>query len=320
MDSLIIVIDSESAKTINVYNTNGKFSHKIGAIGNGPEEFAEISNVVMIPNSNVISVLDRLQKKILYFNLDGRFLKYEKQPFAFNYYEYLDSGNRVYNIISMYDPIYGKNRGKSLIVTDSMNHIKYGAFQDTYRENFIYLINRPLRKFGTQVFFSPNLTDSIYIVENENIVPKYYIDLKNHSMSKINKKNLTNETLNNLMNTHFFFNGDFIELQDFTFINIATPWSYPFAIYSHKHKEVYLTNGEFDNPLYSFLEYAPIARYQRNGILFIIDPYILMDVKKSLYDNNKNYEGILDDLFRDLEFDSNPILFIYHINPNLGEQ
>lgn len=318
IDSLIIVVDSENAKSISVFEINGKFKNTIGEIGNGPEEFVEISNVVIVPNSNLLTVLDRPQKKILYYSLDGTFVKYERQPFMLNYFEFLDSGHKAFNTISMFDYAYGRNRGKSLIVTDSTNEIIYGAFDDTYRDDFHYVINRPLRKYGQQVFFSTNLTDSIYIVQNDKIIPKYYIDIKNNSMPNLNDKGLTTDELYNFMDTRFFYNGDFIELEDFTFVNIATPWSYPFAVYHHEKQEVFLASGKFDNPLYSFFENAPIARYKKNGIVFIVSPYILIDFKKALYENNRNYKKILDELFKDVELDSNPILFIYYLNPNLG--
>lgn len=46
---------------------------------------------------------------------------------------------------------------------------------------------------------------------------------------------------------------------------------------------------------------------------------LLIDFKKALYENNRNYKKILDELFKDVELDSNPILFIYYLNPNLGD-
>lgn len=317
VDSSIIVIDSENAQSINVFDSNGKFKNKIGRIGNGPEEFAEISNVIIVPEKNLICVLDRPQKKILYFDLDGCFIYYERQPFMLDYFEYIDTEHKAFNAIAMYDYAYGSNRGNALLVTDSTNKIINSACEDTYRPDFNFNIKRPLRKYGDQVFFSSNLTDSIYIVEKNRVTPKYYIDIKTNPMPKLNRKKLTNKILYDYMDKHFFYNGDFAELKDFTLVNISTPWSYPFALYSHKHKEVFLTTGEFAHPLYPFFKYEPIARFQDNGLVFPIDSYILLDEKEALY-KTRGYEAILDDLFEELDVDSNPVLFIYHMNTNLG--
>lgn len=51
--------------------------------------------------------------------------------------------------------------------------------------------------------------------------------------------------------------------------------------------------------------------------MFPIDSYILIDEKKALY-KTQGYEAILDDLFKELDADSNPVLFVYHMNTNLG--
>lgn len=66
VDSSIIVVDSENTKSITVFDSKGKFKHKIGNIGNGPEEFVEISNVTIVPEKNLVCVLDRPQRKIFY--------------------------------------------------------------------------------------------------------------------------------------------------------------------------------------------------------------------------------------------------------------
>ena len=318
VDSLIVVVDSESAQSINIFDLEGRWKCKVGSIGSGPEEFIEISNVVIVPERKWICILDRPQKKILYFDLAGQFISYERQSFMLNYFEYIDTDHKAFNVIGMYDYAYGKNRGNALIVTNSTNNILYGEFNDTYQIDFDFVINRPLRKFADKVFFTPNMTDSIFIVERDKIVPKYYIDIKTNGMPRLSNKTLTNKKLDDYMKRFFFFNGDFIELKDFTFLNIATPWSYPFAIYSHEKQDVYLTSGEFTNPLFAFCQFAPMARYQENGIVYPVDPYMLYNSKDEFY-KMKAFKTLLDELYEGLDLNSNPVLFIYHLNTNLGK-
>lgn len=318
VDSLLIVVDSKSAKSISVFDLNGDFKNKIGNIGNGPAEFVEISNVIIVPETNHVCVLDRPQKKILYFSLDGQFIRQERQPFMLMSFEYIDSQHIAYNVIAMYDDLYGEYRGKALVVTDTTHRISYGSIDDTYSNDLTFVIHSPLRKFDNQVFFSSNISDSIYLVKNDKLIPKYFIDIKN-SIPEIDRSKLTNEILYNYLEKHFLFIGDFIELDDFTYLNIYTPWSYPFAIYSHEKKEVFLTSGEYDNPLHLFFRDAPIARYKDNGVVFTVDSYILHESKESLYTKNKRYKTVLDELYLELELESNPILFIYHLNEKLGD-
>ena len=315
VDSSIIVVDSENAKLISVFDSKGKFKHKIGNIGNGPEEFVEISNVTIVPEKNLVCVLDRPQKKILYFDLNGSFIYYERQHFMMQYFEYVDVHHKAFNVIAMYDHVYGKNKGNALLVTDSTNQIIHSACKDTYGHEFMFVMRRPLRKYGDTVFFSSNYTDSIYIVEKDRVVPKYYIDIRTNPMPK---QKLTDDLFIDYKDKYYRFIGDYVELKDFTLVNISTPWSYPFALYSHKHKEVFLTSGEFTHPLHPFFKYEAIARCKENGLVFPVDSYILIDEKKALY-KTQGYEAILDDLFKELDADSNPVLFVFHMNTNLGD-
>lgn len=45
----------------------------------------------------------------------------------------------------------------------------------------------------------------------------------------------TSEQFNDLLNDNYFFNGDFIELKDFNYINNDL-WGYPSAVYVHSKK------------------------------------------------------------------------------------
>jgi hypothetical protein len=58
-------------------------------------------------------------------------------------------------------------------------------------------------------------------------------------------KNITNERYETfLQQNHIRFNGDFIELEDLTYLNIKTPGGNPFSVYSHKKKETFMTTGK----------------------------------------------------------------------------
>ncbi len=319
VDSLIVIVDSENTKSINIFDLEGKWKCGVGLTGNGPDEYVEISNVVIVPEKKWICILDRPQKKILYFDLNGKFISSERQSFMLDYFEYIDVNHKAFNVIGMYDYAYGNHKGNALIVTGLTDNILYGAFKDTYHVDFDFVINRPLKKFSEQVYFSPNFSDSIFIVENDKVIPKYYIDIRTNGISKSDKKNLTNKKLYDLRSRCFYFNGDFIETNDFTFINIATPWGYPFAIYSHEIHDVFLTTGEFTNPLYTFCTSEPIARFKENEVVFPVDAYVIYNSKDALY-TIKEYKSVLDELYKDLDVNSNPILLICQININLGKQ
>ena len=71
-DSLIIVADDIAPKKVLAFNIDGTFSHQIGAIGEGPEDYSSI-NQVFIANGSVY-ILDWTRSKLLTYKLTGEFI------------------------------------------------------------------------------------------------------------------------------------------------------------------------------------------------------------------------------------------------------
>lgn len=69
----IIVLDSKVAKSILVFNLEGKFLYKIGKSGKGPQEFTSPSTIAY--NNKRLAVFSDEQFKLLFYNLDGSFIK-----------------------------------------------------------------------------------------------------------------------------------------------------------------------------------------------------------------------------------------------------
>lgn len=316
VDSLLIVIDNEVAKSVNVFDHQGNFKYSIGQRGNGPGEFVEPTHVCIMPNEKKIAVLDRPQKRVLYFDYNGNFAQMERTPFMLEKFEYLQSGSKAFSVSGMKDPALGKFKENTLIVTDSDNSILYGACHDYYDANrFTYVMNSSLWKYADQVFFSPNFSDTIYSVKEDSLIAKYYINIKENKIPAINE-HTTNEVFENNSETYYYFNGNFIELSDFSIINIFTPHGCPFVLYSHKSKKTFLNNGYSNHPFSVFLEKIPLTRYQNNCVVGVAHSHMILAQKANMYKSGV-FDEILDPLFEGLTEDSNPVLFFYYINDKL---
>lgn len=314
-DSLLFIIDSESTKTINVFDHQGNFKHRISHVGNGPEEYIDISNVCMVPNKKQLAVLDRVQRRILYYKYNGEYVSTEQLSFLNDYFEYLKSGNRAYEIYGMNDPKLGTDKENSLVVTDSVNNVVYSFFKDIYKRDFYYTKNRTLRKFHNSVYYSPNITDTIYCIKDSSVKAKYYINITQNNLT--DKEVSNTEQFHKMLEDHYFFNGDFIELKDFTYINIISPGGYPCAVYVHGKKKTYLSSGTGNHPFFVFMDTAPKARYKENCIVLDVQSYQILALKAQLYNNGERYKQLLDSLFENLTEDSNPVLLFCYLNENL---
>ncbi|MDR0602685.1 MAG: 6-bladed beta-propeller [Bacteroidales bacterium] len=315
-DSLLIVVDAKKAQTINVFDMQGNYKYKIGQRGGGPAEFITITNVSLVPNKNQIAVLDGPQHRVIHYTYKGEYINSERIPFMLYYYEYLKSGYKAFNTSNMRDPAYGKYRDNVLIVTDEENQIIYGACNDFYSQKFSFTMNRPLRIFGNEVYLSPNFTDVIFLVSDTLVTAKYHINIREHAMPPLSD-HITNERFGEYIQKYFHFNGDFIELDKLTFMNISAPQGNPFLVYVHQTKRSYLNSGNVYHPFYAFLNtFIPKARYKENVIVTDVPAYHIIASKENLY-HETTYKKELDDLYKDLTEDANPVLFFYHLREDL---
>ena len=314
IDSLIIAVDAESSKTICFFDRRGNYLHRIKDLGQGPHEYVEISHVSIVPGNKQLVVIDRPQNKVIYYDLNGKFVKSERTPFMLSYFEFLESGSKAYKINGMNDSQIGEYRNNPFVVTDKNNNIIYGAFQDINTENFSFSKLYPLRKFQETVYFSPNFSSTIYEVSDTIVKAKYQIDFKQYKMPGLSN-DITDKQFKEYREKYFYFNGDFIELKDFSYINVATPCGFLTVIYSHKQNKTVLHTGNGNHPFFSFLN-IPKARYEDNAIVVDVQAYIIHALKNEFYKNGK-FNELLDSLFENLDEDANPVLFLYYLNPDL---
>jgi len=200
----------------------------------------------------------------------------------------------------------------SLTVTDTANHILYDFYDNIYNKHLTFTKNRLLHKYDDIVYFSPNISDTIFVVSDSAVFARYLIKIDYNAMPEI-KKNITDTELNVLLEKYFFFNGDFVEMQDYTYINIMTPYSYPPVIYSHKNNKTYLLSVDYTHPLFCFITSAPKAKYGKNCIVLEQPAYKVIAEKDHLYQNAGDYLSSLDLLFNNMNEDDNPVLFFYHL-------
>jgi hypothetical protein len=308
-DSLLIVVDGRVARSIQVYNLKGDFLYKIGSIGNGPGEYVKITNVCLVPGTDQISVLDGPMHKEIIYDINGDYISSHRTPFMLYYFEYLESGNKAYEVSGMRDPSVGDLVNNPLIVTDGDDRILYGACHDFSSEEFSFTMHRPLRKIGEDVYFAPNFVNTIYIVGDTIVKAKYHINLLENGMPSF--ENMTNKRFEEYRNKYYFFNGDFIELSDYTYIMIMTSWGYFPAVYYHKQRETFLSSGSGVHPFYTFMGELPLARYNDNCMIMATLAFRIMGHKEYLYKDD-TYHELLDTLFEGLTEDSNPVLFFYY--------
>lgn len=74
------IIADMLTNTVFIFNDDGKYYSKIEAIGNGPMEYVQITDIAIDKYGEVIKVLDGMQGKIISYNLKGQSVGETKVP------------------------------------------------------------------------------------------------------------------------------------------------------------------------------------------------------------------------------------------------
>lgn len=170
-DTLFIL--DRSLKKIFIYDKKGKFIHVIQDIGNGPHEYASITDICV--DKDLLVVLCDIPYKIMKYNFRGQFVEEESLP---NYFS---------NIAVINDRVYlyengGLGRQKLGIYNEQDQNLKEipfpkGRYIKAEQEGVGYSFGSGrLLTASRNVLFTCPLNYTIYTVEQDMPKAKYTID------------------------------------------------------------------------------------------------------------------------------------------------
>lgn len=210
-DSILCVVDKSKTNTIYIYNHTGKFKSRIRTIGRGPGEYMFLEDANL--KQDTILIFDRSLQKMLYYNLNGKFLK-EK---IFNSYHSIPFTILEDNHLAFYmaTPAHSLENSE-IIVTDSEGRTltQFIPRPDLKKEQGRFHIPHYFATNQKGNFFIPVFEDKIYQLTSAQTEIVFDFEFKNHmyAFSEISKAPLSHHT-----NKYLYFN-DFHMTDDGTFI------------------------------------------------------------------------------------------------------
>ena len=189
-DSLIFIRDAN--EKLFVFDLNGKFRNMIGVMGNGPLEYASLSDFYVNCQKKFVCILDRIKGKIYRYTFDGQYI------------EEFDCDRSVFN--NVIDIHYV---GENKLLLNMNNHIgtlyNYALVNESsYKlEQFLHpypVVSRerisngmlPTVVYGNgNIFYTVLLSDTIYTIQDGESRPIY---LYEGGLKHINYEALQQET------------------------------------------------------------------------------------------------------------------------------
>jgi hypothetical protein len=165
------------------FTSNGKFLKKIGSPGRGPGEINSIRNLSVLPEKKLIVVHDYAPHKLLYFDFDGNYIKTVK-ILRYKEINVLDNGNYI---------AISQATGSS----EKFTHLLLDKFGDTLsviNNNLFWKTSSPITvsksspsfepfyKYKNHFYLKSLYNDTIYIVNDDKILPCYFINLGKYKL------------------------------------------------------------------------------------------------------------------------------------------
>ena len=312
VDDKIIIVDAEKSKTITVYDGKGHFLYKIGTLVQGLMEYGSLDHVAFTPGKEMLVITDLKSGCLKYYSIGGIYVKSVKLPYWFSESEFL-TDNLIAGFWSGGTVIPGENKNYKplLFITDLFGNVSSSAFQSYYKKEYTSTILEPIRQFNDRVLYNNPNTDSIFLLTPNGIELAYHLNIKGAKPMILNE-DITNDLLREQRRNNPFFNGDFVELKDGAIFHIFESGfpGYRFGIYSNAKQRTFCCDCFRYSPFFCFFD-APKARYGDNTVVVDTRSDIALAYKDELYKLGKKEE--IDEFYKGLTEDSNPILFFYEL-------
>lgn len=178
---IIILADNE----VSVFNKNdGKFLRNIGGVGEGPEEYIELKDIVYDSDSRCVVGYDRMKNQFIKYTLEGEFKgtkKFEKNFIWIESFECSTDGNTlVCNLISKNNPCYAFTSIDAGGVIEEIDPVA-----PIYAENSVATwAKKPMSVCGNDMKFVKIFSDTIFSISNGRISPLYKLNFKRELPSK----------------------------------------------------------------------------------------------------------------------------------------
>ena len=317
MDDNKLFIYDPQIHNIFIFDITGKYISKIDCKGQGSKEYIETTDFTIDTIKKQIILLCSIPEKRMYFTYEGTIIKEEDHE---DFYSKLATdGNYIY----FENPVLGSPKDQIHIL-----NIKTGEKQERLKlldiKNFFSVMGNSFNK-GKDILFVRRYDNSIYKLENGEIIKKYQLDFKEHSFPERLITEKEEMVIMDECRTHEYI---------FAMSNVTDNDNYTMfytnrGICLYDKKNDILTNyKQMQSPLIKSLVDDPFSFYlplenTNNFVCFLYDPSSFklivskiteqpdkIEVKKLRNEHPKLVEEIIN-AGNKIVKDSNPVLFIY---------
>ena len=277
----IIGVSDNISNSLFLYTLDGKLLSNLSNKGLGPGEFVQISDFVISPQDSTVKILDAMQKKILIYSWDGRYIEENRLS--------LNSGVSMFSMLNdttlLLDQQIRRNEDewqyRIIIISDNgevldkvMPYTEFADVSLSARRTF-FSVNDTLA-------YLPTYSNVLYSIVGNKAVPRFKLDFG----SRWTKEDYVLDKTKDPMS---FVNG--LSKTDFVyFVNVLETSSHIRVDYSYKGKNYNTLIRKSDNKVATYLRDDDECRYFYTMPIATWNNHFVLPMNKRLNDMTKEFQ------------------------------
>jgi hypothetical protein len=244
----IVVLDSRIAKSVLIFDSNGKFIRKIGKIGKGKGEYLNPLSISISQKNELIAILCSDTKKVLIYNMEGVLINEIKLKTSNSVNKIVFHGN---NILADVYPEKGSSSDDLLYLFNTS-----GEVIDTWVSNLKHRngytrtqISTAFFQYESSIKYFKSFMNVVFEFQDNKLSPYLWLETKNkYSISEINEFNNDDDftkkfwNLEKLIAVH-----DFLENDNFVYFKFRYKVGGKYLIIDKKKNEIIASKRMSDN-------------------------------------------------------------------------
>lgn len=177
IDNKFVISDYNTAKSIFVFDSKGKFLNKIGRQGRGPQEFDSPDDIVFNKYRNELIIWSNNDKKLLTYKPDGSFVSEVKLDWRIYALSVLDENTLILYFNNMVNTNIAKGEEYNFVCVDLKGNVISRQMPfNSDNDKFSGPCQSSFYSYKDSVLFCYPYSNSIFKIYKDTLVLKYFVN------------------------------------------------------------------------------------------------------------------------------------------------
>lgn len=172
-----IYIRDATIKHVFVFDITGNFLFEKSPLGEGPREFKRAGGIALNRFKNQLVVHDDGLSKVLYYTLEGDFIREQKVGYRFYNHSFVNDSLMAVDLNKLNNGHLDELRNNQLVLVDTTwKVVAKGGYFDSDKERELFFTGDVFSKSECKLFYLQPFTYTVYHVDQSSLTPYCRLD------------------------------------------------------------------------------------------------------------------------------------------------